>query len=268
MKVHLKTVWLSDIHLGSKDCKADYLLDFLASHQIDTLYLVGDIIDLWAMQKNFRWPEAHNQVLHKLYQLSFENTRVVYLPGNHDAPLQQYSGMALGNVEIHRQCIHQCHDGKRLLVLHGDQFDQDVCFGAVHAWIGDKGYDLLLWVNRTYNRIRHWQGKPYWSLAGHIKKHIHGAHKAIERYKQACCRRAKHLGLDGVVCGHIHHPQIGEFDGITYMNDGDWIENCSALTEDHSGHIALVHWTKRRHQPLVSIERSPKNNSRADSKAA
>lgn len=242
-KNHLKTAWLSDIHLGNKDCKASYLLDFLDNHQIDRLYLVGDIIDMWAMSKQFRWPDSHNQVLHKIWQISQDETEVIYLPGNHDEPLQKYSGMSFGHIQVARECIHTTEKGQKLLVLHGDQFDEQVCFGPIHAWIGDKAYDLLLFINRWFNQIRKLRKKPYWSLAGHIKSHIKSANVAIERYKKACCARALENRLDGVVCGHIHHPEISHVDGIDYFNDGDWIENCSALTEDNQGNLNLVFWT-------------------------
>lgn len=269
MKTHLNTVWLSDIHLGSKDCKAAYLLDFLEHHTIDKLYLVGDIIDMWAMQKQFRWPELHNQVLHKIWSMSQDGTEVMYLPGNHDQPLQKYSGMSFGHVQVHRQWIHTTAAGKKLLVLHGDQFDQEVCFGPMHAWIGDKAYDLQLFVNRCYNQCRTWRGLPYWSLAGHIKKHINGANLAIARYKQACCLRAKKYNLDGVVCGHIHHPEISEFEGIYYYNDGDWIENCSALVEDQAGRLQLIYWTHiKHHAELFTLNQQPSTTKRQNEKAA
>lgn len=239
-----KTVWLSDLHLGNKDCKAEYLLDFLNHCKTDTLYLVGDIVDMWEMSRQFRWPDAHNQVLHKLMSLSHQGTKIIYLPGNHDAPLQKYSGMRFGEVEVKREWVHQAADGKQYLVLHGDQFDDQVCFGAFQSWIGDKGYDLLLFLNRWYNRFRTWSGQPYWSLAGYIKSRIKGANVAIQRYREACVTSARDKGLDGVICGHIHHPEMCEIEGLTYINDGDWIENCSALTEDKDGQMQLVYWAE------------------------
>lgn len=238
-----KTVWLSDIHLGYKDCKAKYLLNFLENSEIETLYLVGDIVDMWAMSSQFLWPAAHNQVLHKLISLSEQGTRVIYLPGNHDEPVQKYEGMYFGKIEIHREYVHQTLDGRKLLVLHGDQFDDDVCFGKFHAWLGDKAYDFLLFLNRWYNYARNKLGYPYWSLAGHIKSKIKGAHVAIDRYRKAALNRVVELRLDGVVCGHIHHPEITMVGDLTYFNDGDWIENCSALTEDMLGNISLTYWT-------------------------
>lgn len=243
-KTHYRTVWLSDIHLGCKDCKATYLLDFLRHHTIDTLFLVGDIVDMWALSKQFHWPEPHNQLFHALLSLPNEGTKVIYLPGNHDEPAQKYSNMSFGQVDIYREYIHTTATGKRLLLLHGDQFDQEVCFGKTQAWLGDKGYDLLLFINRWYNFIRSKKGYPYYSIAGHIKTHIRGANHAISRYRNAAIALAKKVDVDGIVCGHIHHPEITEVDGKTYYNDGDWIENCSALTEDKYGNIQLVYWAQ------------------------
>lgn len=244
IKQEFRTVWISDIHLGYKDCKAEYLLDFLKLTKIDTLYLVGDIVDMWALSKRFLWPKSHNDLFHYLWDLSKSGTRVIYLPGNHDEPCQKYDGMSFGEVEVRREYVHTTADGKKLLLLHGDVFDNDVCLGPLTAWIGDKGYEFLLLLNRWYNKARAWLGFPYWSLAGYIKSKISGANEAIERYRIACTKRAREMGLDGVVCGHIHHPEVVDVNGVTYYNDGDWIENCSALTEDANGKIELVTWTQ------------------------
>ena len=243
-----RSLWLSDIHLGNKDCKADYLLHFLHRIDVDTLYLVGDIVDMWEMSRQFRWPASHNKVMHKLMQMSQQGTRVVYLPGNHDAPIQSYSGMAFGDIEIKRELVHTTAQGKKYLVLHGDQFDADVTLGKFHAWIGDKAYDLLLFLNRWFNRFRQWRKREYWSLAGYIKKHIKGANEAIARYRTACCDKARDMQLDGVICGHIHHPESLMENDIHYVNDGDWIENCSALAEDAEGNLSLIYWLKTANQ--------------------
>lgn len=265
-KKHYRTLWLSDIHLGYKDCKAEYLLDFLQNCTCETLYLVGDIVDMWAMSKQFRWPRAHNELFHYLIKLSHGDTKVIYLPGNHDEPAQKYDGMAFGDVEIHRQYIHTTANGKKLLLLHGDQFDQEVCFGPIQAWVGDKAYSVLLFANRWYNFIRSKMGFDYWSLAGYLKSKVRGANEAIHRYRVASTQKAAQLGLDGVVCGHIHHPEITDVNGITYYNDGDWIENCSALTEDESGEISLVFWTKMSKNAKIhtlSPQRTVKPNKAA-----
>lgn len=260
---HFNALWLSDIHLGNKDCKAEFLLDFLQHNSCDTLYLVGDIIDMWQMSKQFRWPDSHNKVLHELMRLSHSNTKVIYLPGNHDAPLQQYDGMNFGDVEIRREAIHQSLNGKSYMVMHGDQFDQDVTLGKLHAWVGDKAYDALLWTNRSFNKLREWQNGHYWSLAGYIKSRIKGANKAIFRYKVAATQHAKKMGYDGLICGHIHHPEKDTIDGIEYINDGDWIENCTALAENQNGELILLDWAaaiaNRHNHKNLAPEESNKN---------
>ncbi|AWL12677.1 hypothetical protein HMF8227_02224 [Saliniradius amylolyticus] len=261
---HYRTIWLSDIHLGYKDCKAEYLLNFLDHHTMDTLYLVGDIVDMWSMSRQFLWPDSHNRLFHRLLTLPEQGTRVIYLPGNHDEPCQKYDGMAFGDIEVHRQYIHTTAQGKKLLLLHGDQFDQEVCFGPLHAWMGDKLYDLLLFTNRWYNKVRSAFNHPYWSLAGYIKGRVKGANEAIARYRDIGCRRAEEMGLDGIVCGHIHHPEVVKQNGILYCNDGDWIENCSALTEDHQGSLELVYWTEVRQQHApVDIQRNKQRQEAA-----
>lgn len=248
-----RTIWLSDIHLGSRDCRAEYLLDFLDHIQFDRLYLVGDIVDMWALRRRFLWPRAHNLLLQRLLSLSRNGTQVIYLPGNHDEPLQAYDGMAFGDVEIHREYIHTTVDGRKLLVLHGDQFDEEVCLGPLHSWIGDKAYQLLLMSNRWVNRLRSAVGRPYWSLAGYLKRRVRGANDAIDRYRELGLASARSHGLDGIVCGHIHHPEIREQDSALYCNTGDWVESCSALTEDEAGRLSIVYWTAIRQSKLHSI---------------
>lgn len=249
---HYRTVFISDIHLGSKDCKAEFLLNFLNNMTCETLYLVGDIVDMWSMSKQFRWPDMHNEIMHKLIALSHQDTRVIFLPGNHDAPLQKYSGMQFGDVEIKRQTIHVSATGKQYLVLHGDQFDGDVTLGKLHSWIGDKGYELLLFLNRWCNRVRAWRNGHYWSLAGYLKQRVKGANEAIERYKHACAMRAKELKLDGVICGHIHHPESDFIEGVHYINDGDWVENCSLVIEDANGEFHLIDWIEYSRNSVVT----------------
>lgn len=252
-----RTLFLSDIHLGYQDCKADFLLDFLQNCQAEQVYLIGDIIDMWALSRQFLWPESHNRLLHRLMSLPAEGTRVVYLPGNHDEPAQRYDGMALGDIEIHREYIHTLANGTKFLLMHGDQFDQEVCFGPFHAWIGDKAYQLLLFVNRWYNRYRVMRGHAYWSLAGYVKNRVSGASDAIARYRDIACRYAQERGVDGIVCGHIHHPEITQSGAVLYCNDGDWVENCSALTEDHQGNLELIYWTMIRSQTDLHLVSTP-----------
>lgn len=266
-KPHFRSVFISDTHLGNKDCKADFLLHFLNNMTCDKLYLVGDIVDMWSMSRQFMWPESHNEVMHKLMKISHTNTQVIFLPGNHDAPLQKYSGMQFGNIEITRQCVHVTAQHKQYLVMHGDQCDGDVTLGKFHAWIGDKGYDLLLFANRWYNYFKQLRNGQYWSLAGYIKKRINGANAAIARYKKATCKRAKVLQLDGVICGHIHHPESDYVDGMHYINDGDWIENCSVLVEDASGEMILLDWIDYSKESTVSAIK-PKQGTASAPKVA
>lgn len=244
---HHRAIFISDVHLGSTDCKAELLLEFLTYNTCDTLYLVGDIVDLWAMQRQFKWPDSHNAIFHKIIELS-HTCKVIYLPGNHDAPLQKYNGLHIGDIEVARECVHTTASGQRLLVLHGDRFDDDVTLGKFEAWIGDKGYDLLLWINRSYNRYRSLNKAPYRSLAGYIKSRIKGAQKAIYRYKVAATEYAKEQGLDGVICGHIHQPETDEMASGVYINDGDWVENCTAVCENVQGQLVLIDWVEEREE--------------------
>lgn len=241
--INARTIWISDIHLGFRDCQADYLLDFLNHIHCDTLYLVGDIIDLWSLKRRFCWPQKHYQVMLKFYELAARGVRVIYVPGNHDDPMRRFCGQLFGPIEIALEHEYIAADGKRLLIMHGDAMDPYINQGWLARLIGDHGYDFLLFINRWANRIRKWQGRPYFSLAGFIKSNIKGAQVVIETYQQACLAEAKKRGYDGVICGHIHTPALFEQDGLRYANTGDWIESCSALLEDHQGKMHLLHYT-------------------------
>ncbi len=236
-------IWLSDIHLGYKDCKATYLLDFLNRTECDILYLVGDIIDLWSMKRQFFWHPDHYAVLQCIQRKAETGTRVIYIPGNHDDPLRGYCGKSLLGIEVHRSYLHTTSLNKRFLLVHGDDFDSATRYNKLITLIGDAAYDLLLFINRWHNRLRKLYGGNYWSLAGWIKARIHKAREAIEAFEMAAIHEAKKQGVDGIICGHIHHPQIRVVDGIVYCNDGDWIENCTALVENADGRIELLHWS-------------------------
>jgi UDP-2,3-diacylglucosamine pyrophosphatase LpxH len=238
-----KTIWLSDIHLGSRHCKVDFLLEFLNQIHCDTLYLVGDIVDMWAMKRRFRWPVEHYQVLLKFYELASRGVRVIYVPGNHDDPMRRFCGETFGPVEIAHECIHIAPGGKRYLVMHGDAMDAHINHSWLIKLIGDHGYELLLVINRWSNRLRKWFGGSYFSLAGSIKSNLKGARKAIERYEREAIEEARRRGFDGVVCGHIHHPALRDENGFYYANTGDWIESCTALCEDHHGQLRLLHFS-------------------------
>lgn len=241
-KHHHRAIWLSDIHLGSKDCKAEFLLHFLEDNHADTIYLVGDVVDFWALKRKMYWPESHNKVLNLFLQRAQQGVNVVYLPGNHDELAKPYANLFFGSIKIHNEYIHETLAGKRILLLHGDKFDHQVCFGKWHARIGDVGYDLLLWLNRTCHSIRKKLGFNYWSLSSYIKAKVKKANEAIVRYRQAAIDEALAQNVDGIICGHIHHPQLVLEQGVLYCNDGDWVENCTTLVETQSGDIRLLKW--------------------------
>ena len=245
--LHYRAVWISDVHLGFKNCRADYLLDFLHCVQCDTLYLVGDIIDFWAMRRSVYWPQEHNNVVRTILGKAKHGTRVVYVPGNHDEILRDYDGMRLGNVEIRDQAIHTTADGRRFLVLHGDQFDSVVKCSRLLAMLGGKGYGLLLRANRYVNWVRRRLGFPYWSLAAHIKHKVKNAVNFISNFEQAVAHEAREQQVDGLICGHIHHAEIRDMDGVLYVNDGDWVESCTALVEHADGRLELLHWSDTHH---------------------
>ncbi|GAA0301328.1 UDP-2,3-diacylglucosamine diphosphatase [Psychrosphaera haliotis] len=241
-KHHYESLWISDIHLGCKDCKAEFLLAFLKSCEVKRIFLVGDIVDFWALNRRTFWPEAHNKVFNHLLELSQQGVEVIYIPGNHDDVVRSYQSFNFAGMKIHQEYIHETVSGKKLLLLHGDKFDQQVCFGRFHAKLGDALYDLLLFLNRQLHKARKATGRPYWSLASYLKTKVKKANEAIERYKQAALSEAKLQQVDGVVCGHIHHPQICLENGLMYCNDGDWVENCTVLVETELGDLKLLRW--------------------------
>lgn len=237
-------VWISDVHLGYKDCQADYLLSFLNNIDCDVLYLVGDIVDLWSMKRQFYWHPSHYQVLACIQQKAQSGTRVIYIPGNHDETFRHYVDNSLFGIEVHQQFIHTTTANKRFLLVHGDDFDSATRYNKFISIVGDAGYDLLLFLNRWTNRTRRLFGGNYWSLASWIKARVHKAREAIAAFENAAVHEAKKQGVDGIICGHIHHPALKIIDGIVYCNDGDWIENCTALVEQENGRIELLHWSE------------------------
>lgn len=245
------SIWLSDIHLGCIDCKAEFLLSFLDTIECDRIFLVGDIVDFWALKRRMHWPESHNQVLNLLLKKAQQGTEVIYLPGNHDGLMKPYEKLLFGSIEIHNEYIYQTISGKKLLMLHGDKYDSQVCFGKLQAKIGDLLYDFLLWLNRTHHKMRKLFGLPYWSLASYIKTKVKKANEAIARYRSAAINDAIEQGADGVICGHIHHPQLCIEQGIVYCNDGDWIENCTTMVETKDGNLRLLKWQDGLHQTEI-----------------
>ncbi|MCD8548218.1 MAG: UDP-2,3-diacylglucosamine diphosphatase [Aeromonadaceae bacterium] len=246
-----RALFLSDLHLGSKDCKADYLLDLLAQVRPEQLFLVGDVVDLWSLKRQPFWPESHQAVLVALRALAQRGTRVMYIPGNHDAALREFVGSQLLGVELQEEWVYTTAQGKRLLLIHGDQFDGAVMVGRFTSWLGDRGYDLLLWLNRWSHYGRRRIGLSYWSLASFLKNRVQLAQQAVERFVRAAVHEAKERGLDGIVCGHIHAPDLRTQAGILYCNTGDWVENCTALLEQRDGQLTLLHWSEVQRQLAV-----------------
>ena len=234
-----RTGWISDIHLGTRGSKAEALLHFLREHEFETLYVVGDFIDVWALRRGIYWPQAHNDVIQKILRAGRKGTRVIYIPGNHDEFVAGFFGH-FGAVEIMQRDIHTTADGRRLLVIHGHELDTVVQNIKWLAFVGDVGYQLLLRLNHPVNTIRRWLGLDYWSLSAYVKKSVKNAVSFIGAFEKAIVQYARRDHVEGVVCGHIHTPVIREIDGIDYYNSGDWVESLSALTEDFSGTIELI----------------------------
>ena len=241
-KARFRTIWVSDIHLGTKGCNAELLLDFLQSTESETLYLVGDIIDGWRLRKGWYWPDTHNEVVRRILKIAHRGTRVVFIVGNHDEMLRDYAGFSFGGIELAREAIHETADGRLLLITHGDAFDGVVLYARWLAFLGDKAYELLLKANVWLNRLRKWFNLPYWSLSSYLKKRVKNAVQYVCAFEDAVAREAAERGVDGVVCGHIHCAEIRQIGETTYYNDGDWVESCTALTEAFDGSMQIVDW--------------------------
>jgi len=237
-----RAIWISDLHLGTRGCNCELLLDFLDHVDSETLYLVGDIIDGWRLKKRFYWPERHNAIVRRVMKRAKRGTRVVYIPGNHDEMFRQFSGLNFGGVEIRKKAIHVTADGRRLLVLHGDEFDAIMLAHRWLAHLGDTAYELMMRLNIVVNVIRRRLNLPYWSLSKHAKHKVKNAVEFISRYEQTVAHEAQRLKVDGVVCGHIHTAETRQFGDVTYYNDGDWVEGCTALVEHHCGRMEILHW--------------------------
>jgi UDP-2,3-diacylglucosamine pyrophosphatase LpxH len=254
---HLRTLFLSDIHLGTRGSQAELLLDFLKWHDAETIYLVGDIIDGWRLKKSWYWPQAHNDVVQKLLRKGRKGARLVYIPGNHDEFLRDYLGLQMGGVELADRIIHETADGKRLLVMHGDQFDVVVRHAKWLAFLGDHAYNLALALNTVVGKVRRKLGFEYWSLSAWAKLKVKNAVSFIGAFEQALLTEAKRVGADGVVCGHIHHAVIREDLGIRYINTGDWVESCTAIVEHHDGRIEMIRWGEVASQYAVEFDDEP-----------
>lgn len=253
-----RTIWISDIHLGTRGCADRMLLDFLDHVDSDTLYLVGDIVDGWRMKKRFYWPERHNAIVRRIMKRAKYGTDVIYIPGNHDEMFRQFAGLDFGGVKIRRKAVHVTTDGRRLLVLHGDEFDAIVLAHRWLALLGDTAYTVLLRLNVVVNAVRSWLGLPYWSLSKHAKHKVKDAVAFISHFEETVAHAAVMKRMDGVVCGHIHSADQREIDGIQYYNDGDWVESCTALVEHQDGRMEILHWAEeiaaRAARPVIAEE--------------
>lgn len=254
--LHFRSVFISDVHLGSRGCQANLLLRFLSAVRTDTLYLVGDIVDLERLQRSVFWPQEHNDVLRAILGKAKHGTRVVYIPGNHDRQFRDFCGLSFGNLHIRRRHVHEAADGKRYLVLHGDEFDGIVRCNRIIRLCGDATHRVIVRLNDVCNRIRAACGYPYWSLAAAMKRRSRIANDFVERYQQAAMDCARRYRVDGIVCGHVHHPNRISHEGSVYLNDGDWVEHCTALIEHRDGRMALVDWPRLMDQ-LTTADVTP-----------
>jgi UDP-2,3-diacylglucosamine pyrophosphatase LpxH len=255
-RLSVRSVWISDLHLGTPGCQAKALLEFLKCVECRTLYLVGDIIDGWQLRRSWYWPQAHNDVVQKLLRKARKGTRVIYVPGNHDEFARRYVGHNFGGVDVAEEWIHETADGRKLWITHGDLFDGVIQCAQWLAHVGDSLYEFTLKLNRYLNHLRATMGLPYWSLSKYLKLKVKRAVSYVSDFEHAVAQEARKRGVDGVVCGHIHHAEIRDIDGLLYCNDGDWVESMTALVEHFDGALAIVEWNHPAQplQPQASLQ--------------
>lgn len=254
--MNYRTVWISDLHLGTRGCDAEGVLDFIKEHEFETLYLVGDILDLWSLKREHYWPQSHNDVIQKILRKARKGTRVIYIPGNHDEFTTGFAG-EYGNVHVKPHDVHVTADGRRLLVMHGHEFDTVMHHARWLALLGDIGYQFLLRVNRPVNAVRRWFGWDYWSLSAYVKGRVKNAVSFISKFESLVARYAGMHQADGIVCGHIHAAAIKEMGAVTYYNCGDWVESSTALAEHADGTIELIrHGARHRVESVAGSEKS------------
>ncbi|HYA84707.1 MAG TPA: UDP-2,3-diacylglucosamine diphosphatase [Candidatus Bathyarchaeia archaeon] len=242
-----RTVWLSDIHLGSKGCQADKLLAFLKQVECEYLFLVGDIIDIWAMKRQFYWPETHNTIIQKFLRKARHGTKVIYIPGNHDEMFRQYiidHPISFGDIEIHQEYLHTLANGKTVLCIHGDYYDVVMKYHKWLAFVGDIGYSILLWLNRHFNYLRKLLRMRYWSISQYIKYKVKSAVSFIGHFEQNVISECKDRGVDCILCGHIHHAEMKQYGDILYLNTGDTVESCTAIVETYNNELVLLGFGK------------------------
>ena len=255
----VRTVFLSDIHLGTRACQAERLLDFLREHPAEKLFLIGDIIDFWSMSRSIHWSAMQNTVVQKVLRRARHGEEVIFIPGNHDEALRDYVGVIFGDIRVEREWVHETADGRKFLLVHGDEFDQVTRYHKWIAVLGDIGYNLLVRINLWLSWCRRKLGiSGYWSLAGYAKRKVKSALEFIFDFEQSVIHAARTRGLDGVVCGHIHWAALREVDGLTYMNCGDWVDSCTAIVVHLDGRLELIQWGKAvlttEHEPMLAEE--------------
>jgi UDP-2,3-diacylglucosamine pyrophosphatase LpxH len=264
MQKTYRSIFVSDVHLGTRDCKAEQLNNFLKHNSCDTLYLVGDIIDAWKIQQNkWRWKQSHTNVVRRVLGHAKRGTRVVFIAGNHDEflrPMIPY-GFSFGLVEIHNQIEHIGADGKHYLVTHGDLFDGITRLAPWISFLGDKAYDIILSLNSKFNWLRHRLGFGYFSLSQYLKHRVKRAVDFMFKFEENLANYCKKRGFDGVICGHIHHAEIKEINGVVYMNDGDWVESCTALVEHWNGQWEIITWTQEKDDVVTDPNSSTRERS-------
>jgi UDP-2,3-diacylglucosamine pyrophosphatase LpxH len=254
-----RSVFISDVHLGTRGCQAELLLDFIRAVECDRLYLVGDIIDGWKLKAGWFWPQSHNDVVQKILRLARRGVEVTYIPGNHDDRVRDFCGVHFGGVVVARDVIHETADGRRFLVTHGDEFDGVLSHAKWLALLGDWAYRAALSANTLMNRLRRRLGFGYWSLSAFLKTRVKTALMFIEDFESALAEEARRRGVDGVICGHIHRAEMRQINGVTYINDGDWVESCTALVEHWDGRLELLEWAKLRAWSVIRREVEPRS---------
>ncbi|MGH8830041.1 MAG: UDP-2,3-diacylglucosamine diphosphatase [Polaromonas sp.] len=242
LRQRYRTIFISDLHLGTPGCQAAALLDFLKAHPSDNLYLVGDIVDGWQLRRKWYWPQSHNDVVQKLLRRARKGCRIIYVPGNHDEFAREFIGNQFGGIEVIDEAVHTTADGRQLWIVHGDYFDAVVQCAKWLAYLGDNLYEFTLKLNRHLNRLRARLGLPYWSLSAYLKQKVKSALNYVTDFEVAVASEARRRGHQGVVCGHIHRAEMRDINGVLYCNDGDWVESRTALVEHFDGRLELVHW--------------------------
>ena len=262
---HFRSIFISDLHLGTPGCQAEALLEFLKIYTSDNLYLVGDIVDGWQLKRKWYWPQSHNDVIQKLLRKARKGCRVIYVPGNHDEFGRHFLDHSFGGIEIREEAVHITADGKKLWVIHGDYFDGVIQCAKWLAYVGDSLYEFTLKLNRYLNQLRARLGMPYWSLSAYLKLKVKKAVNFISDFEVAVANEARKLGYQGVVCGHIHHAEIRNIEGMLYCNDGDWVESCSALVEHSDGRLEILKFNPNGNS--LDVTELPRNTTDVNTEA-